>query len=93
MKTRNPFFAPLQPLENAVRVVVETASKKITDAIFVAGLATRSASRGYTMIDIGDGSFAFFNTTNESERFPLSGGLSLNQAEQFVLARERESIW
>lgn len=93
MKTRYPFFAPLQPVQNAVRVVVETASKKITDAVFVAGLATRSASRGYTMIDIGDGSFAFFNTTNESERFPLSGGLSLNQAEQFVLARERESIW
>lgn len=93
MNTRPSFFASLQPARKAVLTAVETASKKITDAIFVAGLATRSASRGYTMINIGDGSFAFFNTANESERFPLSGGLSLNQAEQFVLARERGSIW
>ena len=93
MNTRPSFFASLQPVRKAVLTVVETASQKITDAILIAGLAKRSAEKGFTMIDIGDGSFAFHKTDNDTERYPIVGGYSLDDAGRFVLARERESIW
>ncbi len=93
MKIARPFFEPLKPVRDTIASAVKTAGQKISKAVLLAGLAKRSSYKGFTMLEVGDETYAFIRTDNEADRYPLSGGFNLRDAEMFVLARERRDAW
>lgn len=95
MKIKHPpfFFAPPLPVPEAVVGVVERAGKAIDQSVRVARLRNRVRWSGYKLIDCGNGQFAFSRIENDLDRYPLYGGLTIEDAERFVRARENGPIF
>lgn len=49
---------------------------------------------GWRLLELVPGGFAFVNMDNETDRYPSSGWINREDAERFILCRERERrLW